>query len=178
MDCQRNGLGDAKCTRTPLPQVGGRTYASLEMGDVHRCGHLAVGTLECWGANYEGAFGNGTEMNFSDTPVPAAGGMSFAKLISSRATVCGLTAGNVAYCWGSNGSGAVGDGSSTTTRPSPSQVAGNLVFADLMTGSASGNICGVANTGRAYCWGHGTFGQIGQGTMASSNVPVLVKLFP
>ncbi len=176
-DCQGTQT-DTKCTRTPLLQVSGRAYAALSVGPVHSCGHLAGGTLECWGANYYGMFGNGTENSSIGTPVPAAGGMTFTQVVSGWSSVCGLTAANAAFCWGHNGNGTVGDGSTVQHVLSPSAVAGSLSLTSIMLNSTSGTVCGVSTAGRAYCWGDGRFGQLGQGALASSNVPVLVKLFP
>lgn len=34
--------------------------------------------------------------------------------------------------------------------------------------------CGVTTTGLTYCWGRNTFGQLGNGSLTSSPVPVLV----
>ena len=37
-----------------------------------------------------------------------------------------------------------------------------------------GSACALASTGAAYCWGLGTSGQLGNNTIANSNVPVPV----
>jgi alpha-tubulin suppressor-like RCC1 family protein len=62
---------------------------------------------------------------------------------------CALTTGGAAYCWGFNGYGQLGDGS-TTDRLVPNRVPG-LALAQITAGGAT--TCGVATSGQAYCWG-------------------------
>jgi alpha-tubulin suppressor-like RCC1 family protein len=55
-------------------------------------------------------------------------------------------------------------------------VAGGLQFAYLKAGEFSA--CGVTPAGVAYCWGDNEYGQLGDGTTASSAVPVKVAFQP
>jgi alpha-tubulin suppressor-like RCC1 family protein len=77
----------------------------------------------------------------------------------------------VAYCWGMNTNGQVGDGS-TTNRPAPVVVAGGLTLASLAAGGL--HTCGVTSGGAAYCWGSGNLGQLGDGTGLDRQTPVAV----
>jgi hypothetical protein len=51
-----------------------------------------------------------------------------------------------------------------------------VIFASIVSGPVAGLNCGLSTAGRAYCWGDGRFGQLGNGTLVSSPEPVLVKL--
>jgi alpha-tubulin suppressor-like RCC1 family protein len=85
---------------------------------------------------------------------------------------CGVTTGGVAYCWGSNAFGKLGDGADSRST-TPVAVAGGLSFASV---SAGGNhTCGVTTGGDAYCWGWNNTGQLGNGTTTNSSVPVGVS---
>jgi alpha-tubulin suppressor-like RCC1 family protein len=63
---------------------------------------------------------------------------------------CGVTAGNVGYCWGNNQAGQLGVGDKTK-RLTPAPLFGGLPFATVEAGNF--NTCGVTTANRAYCWG-------------------------
>lgn len=101
------------------------------------------------------------------------GGLTFATLTAGGDHTCGLTAGGVAYCWGSNGNGELGD-ASTTTRTAPVAVAGGLTFTRLAAGGFH-NTCGITNGGAAYCWGRNSLGQLGDGSIIDRTSPTAVS---
>lgn len=79
----------------------------------------------------------------------------------------------VAYCWGANGLGAVGDGTNTH-RNVPTKVLNNDGFVNNnVTGVGSGlTSCAIRNgsvTGELFCWGAGSSGQMGNGTTTDGN---------
>ena len=84
---------------------------------------------------------------------------------------CGTTTDSVAYCWGENSVGAVGDGTKTR-RLTPRQVLGNLRFRHVATGVAYA--CGVTSDFKAYCWGFNNRGQLSDGTSTNRLSPTLV----
>jgi alpha-tubulin suppressor-like RCC1 family protein len=82
-----------------------------------------------------------------------------------------VTTGEVAYCWGSNGFGELGDGT-TTSHPTPVAVAGGLPFLQVSAGFR--HTCGTTTSRAAYCWGIGGEGSLGDGTGNPSLIPVAV----
>jgi len=104
------GTGTRATSLVPVPVAGGLTFASLSAGNRHTCGLTATGVAYCWGDNTDGRLGNGTAAVSSTTPVPVAGGLTFASVSPGRFHTCGVTTNGTAYCWGSNSSGALGDG--------------------------------------------------------------------
>lgn len=56
-------------------------------------------------------------------PVAVAGGIAFSTITTGGSHACGIGTGQVAYCWGANASGQLGDGSATARR-APSRVVG------------------------------------------------------
>jgi alpha-tubulin suppressor-like RCC1 family protein len=47
--------------------------------------------------------------------VPVGGALTFAIISAGGEQTCGVTPGHVAWCWGDNAFGALGDGTQTTS---------------------------------------------------------------
>ena len=60
-----------------------------------------------------------------------AGGITFVTVSSGSYNTCGLTSEGVAYCWGYNYYGAIGDGTATD-RLTPVRVLGGLAFTSVV----------------------------------------------
>ena len=116
------GTGTKVNSLTPAAVSGGLTFAALGTGVFHGCGTTRTGAAYCWGDNASGELGNGTTVN-SSTPVPVSGGLTFVAVSAGHmgSHTCGVTRGNIAYCWGANGSGQLGD-STNTDRSTPTFV--------------------------------------------------------
>ncbi len=118
-----------------------------------KCVVRASGVVSCWGENGAGNLGDGSQ-TFRQFPANLAiTGVTFASTALGTTHGCALTTAGAAYCWGNNGGGAVGDGS-TTNRLAPVPVSGTHAFASLAAGP--GSTCGVKGDGTVWCWGvHG-----------------------
>lgn len=167
-------LGDGTTNHrvTPVAVQGGLAFATLTAGSAHSCGLTTGHAAYCWGGNNFGQLGDGTQIPRL-TPVAVQGGLLFASLTTmENYHTCGLTNAGEAYCWGHNGYGELGDGT-TTQRLTPSAVQGGIVFAALAAGSL--HTCGLTNAGAAYCWGYNVEGELGDGTTTGRVVPVRVQ---
>jgi len=163
----RNTLG-------PVEGVEGLAFGSVSAAiGQHTCAVTTTGAAYCWGRNTNGQLGDGSTTDRL-TPVAVSGGLTFS-IVSASANehTCGVTTGGQAYCWGWNNFGALGDGT-TTTRTSPTAVAGGLTFA-AVSGGANGFTCGLISGGAAYCWGLNNVGQLGDGTTTTRLTPVPVS---
>jgi alpha-tubulin suppressor-like RCC1 family protein len=168
------GLFDKRLLPTPV--VGGISFVVLTASSNNTCGVSSAGAAYCWGDNLRGQLGEGRTMPRSLVPTPVAGGLSFVALTAGGSGTCGLTSGGVAYCWGYNVFGQLGD-ATTQDRSVPTPVAGALNFGQLTKGSADrlGHTCGRTTAGTVYCWGYNGAGQLGDGTQQSRLVPTPVK---
>src|ERR1039457_5466078 len=89
---------------------------------------------------------------------------------------CAIESGK-AYCWGDNGSGQLGNGSTVgSSVPVAVDTSGVLVGQALTQITAGGAYtCALDAAGAAYCWGDNRSGQLGEGgTVSNSSVPVAV----
>lgn len=101
--------------------------ASVDAGGLHSCAVTAAGNAMCWGSNDTGQLGNG---DTADSAVPVAvvdpldptqpfAGVAQVNARGSHA--CAVSNDGIAYCWGRNETGELGDGT-TEPRPTPAPV--------------------------------------------------------
>ena len=168
------GYADSNLPTVAISAGGGVT--AVAAGSVHSCA-VVNGGVKCWGFNGEGgSLGNNAPFTASNTPVTAIAAGSGAAMVVAGGTAsglghtCAIVNGGV-QCWGENGSGQVGN-SSTSPSPSPVSVvsAGFGVTALALGGQHS---CAVANGG-LQCWGENGFGQLGTGGTGNSLVPLSI----
>jgi alpha-tubulin suppressor-like RCC1 family protein len=173
----------------PVRVAGGLAFRGVSAGGGHTCGVTTGNVAYCWGVNEAGQLGNGTrtgpqtcsdpfigDVACSTRPVQVAGGLAFRQVNAGAGRggvghTCGLTTSNVAYCWGNNGSGGLGDGT-RTLRVRPVRVVGGLTFRGVNAGTH--HTCGVTTTDVAWCWGGNSSGQLGDDTRADRLRPVRV----
>lgn len=154
--------GTANPNPTPTQIVA--DAARIDGGGNHSCWRKTDGSSACWGRNTAGELGS-TVNNGTSTPnhgpITLAG--SWVSFALGEIHSCGLQAGGVAFCWGSNYYGQLGNttnSTSSTANPTPTQVAGNWTW--LATGGDT--TCGIKSNGTAWCWGDNYWGQAGNST--------------
>ena len=167
-------LGDGTTTDSSIPVavdtsgvLAGKMLTNLAGGETSTCALDASGAAYCWGDNDLGELGDGTTAN-STVPVtvdlPGKTLTSITGSVSAR-TFCALDSSGSAYCWGFRNSDV----------PVPVGTDGALAGKTLTQISTSGfHTCALDSTGTAYCWGDNYYGELGDGTTASSTLPVAV----
>jgi alpha-tubulin suppressor-like RCC1 family protein len=143
-------------------------YTAVSVGDGYACGIRTTYALYCWGANGSGQLGIGS-LTSQDLPAAVTGGAGWTAVSAGTQHTCAIRrTTNTLYCWGSNGSGELGVGS-TTRQTSPVQVDSANTFADVAAGDT--HTCAIRSAGTLHCWGDNTYGQLGLGTTASRTSP-------
>ncbi len=156
----------------PVLVAGGRRFRQIDGGGFHTCGVTTQDRAYCWGSNYAGQIGDSRTTPRRLWPVRAVtGGLSFRRVEAAGDASCGVTTADVAYCWGENQEGGVGDGT-RMDRFAPTPVGGGLAFAQVTTGLLYS--CGRTTASRGFCWGFNGTGALGDGTTVNRLQPVAV----
>jgi len=161
---------------------------TISAGDDATCGLLPLGRGYCFGR--AGLLGIAKDTScFTDTgtregctliPLRIAGSLNLTSVSVGETVACGATADNRAYCWGSNATGQLGNGTASTgTSATPTLVTGSVSAGaiSLARVAAGGNhVCGLTPVGAAWCWGNDALLQLGNGDAfpLSSTTPVPV----
>ncbi|MFZ4580452.1 MAG: RCC1 domain-containing protein [Myxococcota bacterium] len=165
------GDGSTASRAVPGPVVGLLPGAmALTAGTSHACALLADGSVRCWGANSGGQLGDGTKTN-SAVPIVVNGLSTGATAITAGGShTCALLAGGGIECWGSNGSGQLGAGS---TMAAASPIAVSTLGGKAVSVSAGDlHTCALLAGSIIKCWGRNVYGQLGDGTTIDRTSPV------
>lgn len=168
-------LGNSRNNNSSYPvQVSGLTenVMSISAGYDHACAVTLAGAAKCWGNNDDGELGNGNNTS-SNRPVTVRGLNRGVAAISagSNFTCAKLVSGSI-KCWGKGTYTQLGNGSTGSTNV-PVRVIGLGESAKSV--SAGGlHACALLESGAVKCWGYNTSGQLGNGSLNSTLVPVSV----
>jgi alpha-tubulin suppressor-like RCC1 family protein len=181
--------GGDPCSTTPVEVSAVTTATQVATSADHSCALLSTGRVTCWGANQFGQLGDGTTTG-PDTcrdgvpcrtiPVQVSGITDAVQVATGGGWTCALLSSGQIDCWGNSGqlgSGpgpmpGCGGGCSAT----PVHVSGMTNATQVAANWA--HSCARLSTGQVMCWGDGGYGKLGDGSSASSNVPVLVSGIP
>lgn len=169
----RGQLGDSSShdTNVPAAVAGARRFSAISAGWNFTCALDGDGHAFCWGDDSGGQLGDSTTSAARHLPVPVSGGLSFVSIAAGNSHACGVTKQGDAYCWGRNGSGQLGDGT-TSDRSTPVKVKASTRFASITTGGV--HTCAISTESDAYCWGKNSFGQLGDGGTTDHPLPTRV----
>jgi alpha-tubulin suppressor-like RCC1 family protein/chitodextrinase len=167
------GNGSDGTSNTPVPVTGLSDAVALAGGGEHVCAVRATGRVVCWGSNSDGQIGNGQISPVSaTTPTPVVGIVDAVSLAASTDHSCVLRATGQVACWGFGLSGALGNGNDNNS-PTPVAVVG-LGDATTLAAGGDGHTCARRTSGQVVCWGRNVYGQLGNGDVFGSAVPVAV----
>ena len=143
--------------------------------------------MYCWGNN---GFGQLGEDSTADKAVPVAvnttagtgdmDGKTIAQITAGTYHTCALDTLGQVYCWGDNGTGQLGD--NTTTNSWTPIAVNTTAGTGAMNGktitqitSGANHTCALDTLGQVYCWGDNGFGQLGDNSTTNSWTPVAVN---
>lgn len=165
------GSGTPRLMTTPL------RFTAISGWSGTTCGVATDGVAYCWGVNDHGQGGMGARpcgmYPCNRTPTAVGGPVRFTRVSAGEYLTCGVAKDGAAYCWGiqagdTASGGEVGRGSGRPVRvqlPEPA--------VDVSVGSV--HACALGTSGRAYCWGEGSFGDLGDGATGTRTTAAPVE---
>jgi len=151
------------------------TATAVFVGEQSSYALLADGTLRGWGENSDGRLGDGTTTSRS-VPTPIAQSVANPRALAvAFGHSCAIDGAGAVWCWGSNDSGQLGDGT-TLASPSAVRVAGLPAVTEIAVGVD--HSCAVDATGAVWCWGSNRSGQLGDDTWPLRATPAIVGGLP
>lgn len=150
---------------------------SFSLGPVFGCALTGTNQVVCWGANPRGGLGfpaDDWETPYAPQTIALSTSETYTQVSVGQAHACALTSAGEIYCWGSGGSGELGNGGNLdSSDPVPVTQPTGETFTDVAAGPWF--TCAATASGRAYCWGSGYRGKLGNGSDVSVNVPTAVS---
>jgi alpha-tubulin suppressor-like RCC1 family protein len=143
--------GQSRARLTVGPSAGANT-ATAAVSGLSSVSFTATGTTGGGGGN------------------PTPGTLVFRTIDAGSYHTCAITRSELAYCWGFNQDGELGNGS-TTLSMQPVATSGGLNFRQVSGGKY--HSCGVTFAGEGYCWGSNLEGQLANEVEVQSPTPVL-----
>ncbi|MBZ5734915.1 hypothetical protein K8Z61_10445 [Nocardioides sp. TRM66260-LWL] len=173
-------LGDGTTTNratavavtTTGTSLAGKTITAIAAGTSHSLALATDGTIHAWGSNSAGQLGDGTTTNRATAVAVTTAGASLAgKTITAIAAgslhTLALASDGTLHAWGNNGSGRLGDGTTTNWSAAVTvRTAGTSLAGKTITAIAAGNShsLALASDGTVHAWGFNTSGQLGDST--------------
>jgi hypothetical protein len=135
--------------------------------------------VRAWGSNEHGQLGDGT---WDDrlSPVAVAGLTHVLSLAAGKSHSVAVSGGlgpvfNMAYTWGSNAEGQLGDGTHVSrNRPTRMWFQGSPRGAVMEVAAGEAHTLARTMTGTVWAWGRNDHGQLGDGTRVQRPVPVQI----
>src|SRR5688572_11315016 len=170
---EHGAVGDGTTARRAVPtQVSGlSSVVQVSAAYRHSAALRNDGTVWVWGDGGNGQLGDGF---YEDRLVPVQlPGLppTVARIAAGFLHSLALTTDGSLFAWGYNGSGALGDGT-TTTRTTPGRVEGMPALAAVAVGA--GHSVGMRANGSVLTWGDNASGQLGNAALTFRSTPSVV----
>jgi alpha-tubulin suppressor-like RCC1 family protein len=172
-------LGDGTMIQreVPVDVVGlDEEVIDLALGLKHSCALTNVGSVKCWGSNFNGRLGDGTNAH-NPMPVNVVGlGLGVVQIEAGAEHTCAVMNTGGVNCWGNNFNRQLGDGTQSD-RWTPVNVVG-LASGVIDVAGGTYHTCALTDQTNVLCWGGNFSGQVGDGSVIVRTIPVDVSGLP
>ena len=105
-------LGDGTTVNhaVPVTVVGLSDAIAVGTGQYHACAVIRSGNVQCWGGNGSGELGDGGTLSNSGVPLVVRDVKNAVAVSGGDSHTCALLDSGSVKCWGSNGTGQLGNG--------------------------------------------------------------------
>jgi alpha-tubulin suppressor-like RCC1 family protein len=169
-------LGDGSTSLyslVPVEVAGLNNAVSVATGGSHTCALKDDQTVACWGANYYGQLGEGSDITDLPTPATVTGIDNATAISAGYRHSCASLGDDTVKCWGGNGYDQLGSAESINQSNVPVDVANFSGVLSVSSGTYFN--CALLENERVSCWGENSVGQYGDGTLADNTLPSSVK---
>lgn len=170
----------------------------------HACAINTSNDMYCWGNNAEATAPYDYDGRL-DPGIPESAGkviftptlmrhqtspQKFTAVSTGARSTCAIATNKKVYCWGNNREGELGiggvgvvagvtDANGRVAARDMRQVRGPLESRDAREITSGGNMyCVITTEEETYCWGEGTYGQLGNGSTSAQTLPTQVEFIP
>lgn len=163
-----SNLQDAQETPVHVDLPGTHYAVSIGAGNEHTCVATNFGNAYCWGDNWYGQLGDGTNTDtYEPTSVHLPFGRDAVSIAAGGWHSCSILDNGKVVCWGANGAGQLGDGGDSSEELAPVYVSlGSDTARSIITGWRAS--CIINDWGDTKCWGDNNNGQIGSGSVGGT----------
>lgn len=184
------GTGNINLERLPTDVAGlDSGVAQVSTGQSHTCARRNNGRIQCWGHNYYGQLGNDQASAQDETlPVDVVdighdGEMDAVDVSTGDHHTCAIVDADgvpsIVVCWGDNDAGQLGVNGSWQQFEKPELPVlkhDGTALENIQKVSAGGyHTCALLTNGSVWCWGAGSFGQLGDGDAVERRYAVQVQ---
>jgi len=146
------------------------SITQMALGYERTCAVFDDGTMYCWGLNSFGELGDETKIDKMVPTASIAVKDDVVQVSTGWHHTCVITQDNSLQCWGANGFGQLGDGTTIhKTMPTKVSIDNGKAVMQVVTGWH--HTCALSVDGILYCWGWNLFGQLGDDTSTNKPVP-------
>jgi alpha-tubulin suppressor-like RCC1 family protein len=179
--------GLTACSTSAIPIPGLSSVIGVSAGYSHSMALLSNGTAMAWGGDSYGELGaegkelgSGQSRARSYVPIPVRALTNAIQLSAANKYSAALLSNGTVMTWGRNTEGELGNGTigEGTSKSIPGLVPGLSNVTAISAGGGfndRGHVLVVLSNGKVMAWGDNGYGELGNGTTTTSDVPVEVS---